>query len=353
MNHQPVNQETNTNPPVNVEDEASELSSAYEVAAAHLQAPWSIDFDDDTIFISERDGAIVKVEDGEISREAVQLSIPVHQQGEGGFMGFVLDPDFAVTRQAYAYYTYMDNGTILNRIVALQYSGSEWNEVNPLLEQIPGSSVHNGGRLAIGPDGLLYATTGDARIEALSQDQASLAGKILRLNLDGSIPEENPFDDSYIYSWGHRNPQGLAWDSDRRLFSSEHGPSGNPGGHDEINLIEPGLNYGWPAIIGDDTKQGMVAPLYHTGSDTLAPSGMALTADNELLVAGLRGQKLVRFHSDMNGYEVLLENEGRLRDVKVYQGDIYVLTNNTDGRGQASDVDDRLIVLRSEGGRNE
>lgn len=175
-----------------------------------------------------------------------------------------------------------------NKVVQVLYDRHYCKETNVLLERIPGHELYNGGRIAIGPDGKLYVATGWAHEEEFAQDIDNLAGKILRMNLDGSIPEDNPFPDSYVYSYGHRNPQGLAWNSNGTImYSSEHGESA----HDEINIIEPGKNYGWPKITGDGVREGMEKPLLQSGNDTLAPSGITFFEDH-LFITGLRGQSL-------------------------------------------------------------
>ena len=327
----------------------SDRQPAFEVIADRLESPWSIDFAADAIYISERGGAVVRIDDSGASREQLRLKKPVNQNGESGFMGFVLSPSFEGDRSAYAYYSYEENGGTMNRIVRLRRDeGGVWRETASLLEGIPGASYHDGGRLAFGPDGMLYATTGDAGDEELAQNPDSLAGKILRLAPDGSIPADNPNPGSPVYSYGHRNPQGLGWSREGAMYAAEHGPSGRPGGHDELNIIEPGANYGWPAIIGDETKPGMRTPLYHTGDDTLAPSGLAVAEDGTLLVAGLRGERLAAFSADGRPLPDLLTGEGRIRDVRLHGGGIYVLTNNTDGRGAPKEGDDRLLRLTAD-----
>ncbi|GAB2693137.1 hypothetical protein GCM10027018_10750 [Paenibacillus thermoaerophilus] len=182
--------------------------------------------------------------------------------------------------------------------------------------------------------------------ESLSQDKNSLAGKILRLTVDGTAPADNPIPGSLVYSYGHRNPQGLAWDARGKLYASEHGPSGNPGGHNELNAIEPGGNYGWPEIIGDARKPGMIPPVYHTGQSTLAPSGIAFDRSGGLLAAGLQGSKLIRYDVTRGTAETVLDGLGRLRDVAVIGDEAYLLTNNTDGRGNPGPEDDRLVRIR-------
>lgn len=324
-----------------------ESNEPYTVLAEKLQIPWVIEFDGDTVYISEREGAIVKLEGGALERQSVQLNKSVKHRGEGGFLGLLLAPDFSTSGHAYAYHTYEENGALMNRIVLIKQDAGKWTEVRALLEGIPGASNHDGGRMAIGPDGMLYVTTGDAQQPELAQDRSSLAGKILRLTLDGKVPADNPFENSYVYSYGHRNPQGLAWDDKGVLFNTEHGPSGDPGGHDEVNRIEAGGNYGWPTVYGDDNRSGMIAPLYHTGEEAIAPSGAAMDASNRLLIATLRGEALYRYDTVAGKMEKVFTGEGRLRDVKIHNGKIYVITNNTDGRGIPSDADDRLLILNN------
>ncbi|MBT2759778.1 PQQ-dependent sugar dehydrogenase [Paenibacillus sp. ISL-20] len=320
--------------------------SAYQALAEQLRTPWSIDFDGDTIYISEREGNIVQIKDGTFTRQSVHTEKPVAHQGEGGFLGFALAPDFQNSGKAFAYHTYNQGEKVMNRLVLLKQEGNQWTESHVFLERIPGSNVHNGGRIAIGPDGMLYVTTGDSGEGELAQNQESLAGKILRLTLDGKVPADNPTAGSYVYTLGHRNSQGLAWNSEGEFYSSEHGPSGTPGGHDEINEITAGSNYGWPEIIGDEQQEGMKSPLYHSSETAIAPSGIAFDEEDAMYVATLRGQKLYRFQPENAFLELVLEGEGRLRDVKVHDGKTYVITNNTDGRGVPSDQDDRLLVLK-------
>lgn len=319
---------------------------AYSVLADRLHTPWSIQFDGDTIYVSEREGNIVKIKDGTAMRQRVSLNKRLKVEGEGGFLGLELAPDFAASKQAFAYHTYEEAGKVFNRLVVIQETPQGWKEIKSYLERIPGGYIHNGGRLAVGPDKRLYATTGDSGQGQLAQDLKSNAGKILRMSLDGKVPSDNPFPGSYVYSYGHRNSQGIAWDGQGRMYSSEHGPSGSPGGHDEINLIKPGLNYGWPDIIGDEQKAGMINPLYHTGETAIAPSGIAIDSDNHIWIAALRGQKLYKYDPAAKTMPAILENKGRLRDVKIHNRNIYVITNNTDGRGKPSPDDDLLIVLK-------
>jgi glucose/arabinose dehydrogenase len=176
----------------------------------------------------------------------------------------------------------------------------------------------------------------------MAQDLKNLAGKILRMELNGEIPVDNPFTDSYIYSYGHRNSQGLTWNDDgSQMYSADHGPIG----YDEINFIQLGKNYGWPVIKGDEEKEGMEGPLIHSGSSTWAPSGIDYL-EGKLYVAGLRGEKLLTFDIEAESIEVVIEDIGRIRDVLVHDGEIYIITNNRDGRGEPKPSDDRLLKLR-------
>ncbi|HZG86481.1 PQQ-dependent sugar dehydrogenase [Paenibacillus sp.] len=323
------------------------VEAGVRTLAEKLRTPWAIEFAGDAIYISEREGSIVRIEqNGTAERKPVRLKEAAYPTGEAGFLGFVLAPDFAESKSAFAYHTYEQGGRALNRVVRLEERETEWVETGTLLEGIPGARVHDGGRMAFGPDGMLYVTTGDAGEEELAQDLDSLAGKILRIGPAGAVPEDNPFPGSYVYSYGHRNPQGLAWTADGIMYAAEHGPSGQPGGHDEINVIRPGGNYGWPHVYGDAEQQGMIGPLYHSGEPpAIAPSGIAADETGRLYLATLRGETLFRFDPKTQELVPVLQGEGRLRDVAIRGEYLYVLTNNTDGRGTPAANDDRLLRL--------
>ncbi|ESU34375.1 hypothetical protein G3A_01080 [Bacillus sp. 17376] len=331
--------EVNQNPE---DKEAIAQADQLEVIAENLEVPWSINKSGETFYLSERPGSIVKVEGDTTERQKVFLKKELSQAAEAGFLGFVLAPDFEQSNKAFAYYTY-ENGTgQFNRIVELNLNNGEWVEGKLLLDNIPSGRFHHGGRLKIGPDGKLYATAGDAATNPeIAQDLSSLGGKILRLNLDGSIPADNPFENSYVYSYGHRNPQGLAWSENGTLYASEHGPSAL----DEINLIQAGKNYGWPEITGDATKQGMEAPIFHSGRDTWAPSGMA-EHEGKLYLATLRGNALREFDPAAKATREVVTGLGRIRDVIVDGEDLYFISNNTDGRGTPSEGDDKLYRVK-------
>lgn len=312
-----------------------------EVIADNLDVPWSIEKLGDILYLTERSGNIVKIEGGEVERQRVELEQEVSTASEAGLLGFVLAPNSSESNLAYAYYTYEDSEGQFNRIVTLRLEGNIWREESLLLDQIPSGTYHHGGRLKIGPDGTLYATAGDASEREIAQDLDSLGGKILRLNLDGSIPDDNPFPDSYVYSYGHRNPQGITWSSDGTMYASEHGDNAN----DEINIIEAGQNYGWPIIEGEEEQEGLVSPLFTSGNEsTWAPSGMVYD-DDKLYVAALRGTAVLEFDLKTNEQRELITDLGRIRDVFIEDNYLYFISNNLDGRGTAQENDDRLYRI--------
>ncbi|TLQ08990.1 sorbosone dehydrogenase family protein [Marinilactibacillus psychrotolerans] len=327
--------------PETEEPEETNDEESVEVFAENLDVPWSIEMVEDIVYITERSGTLVTIEDGNVDRQEVELEEEVSTASEAGFMGFVLSPDFPESDEAYAYYTYESDEGQFNRIVLLEREDNIWRESQVLLDHIPSGTVHHGGRLLLGSDDRLYTTTGDAAEPDIAQDLDSLGGKILRLNLDGSVPEDNLFSDSYVYSYGHRNPQGLAWSTEEVLYSSEHGDTAN----DEINLIEPGENYGRPVIEGEEEQEGMVSPLFTSGQDnTWAPSGMAYH-DNHLYVSALRGNAVIEFDLQTDEERELFTEFGRIRDVYIDEGYLYFITNNLDGRGSPTEGDDRLYRM--------
>lgn len=311
------------------------------ILASNLLVPWDIVKVDNQFFISERGGRIVQVtENGKKIMMPLKLKEKIMEEGEGGLLGFVLDPGFKENSLAYIYHTFVDNGQLANRIVQIKKTGSEWVEVRELISSLPGARIHNGGRLEIGPDNKLYATVGDAAHPESAQDLKALSGKILRLNLDGTIPDDNPLENSFIYSYGHRNPQGITWDEQGKMYSAEHGATA----HDEINVIVPGGNYGWPIIQGDEEKKGMIKPLFHSGNETWAPSGLTYYK-GKLYVAALRGQQIRAFDLQSFTSASVFENVGRIRDLLIEDAFLDLITNNTDGRGVPDKEDDRLLRL--------
>ncbi|MGP4041037.1 PQQ-dependent sugar dehydrogenase [Gracilibacillus sp. D59] len=319
----------------------TETSDELEVIAEKLNVPWSIEKLNDTFYLTERPGNIVKIENGEVERQHVELKKELATTSEAGLLGFVLDKNFSESNLAYAYYTYQDDTGQFNRIVTLRLEGNTWMEEKLLLDKIPSGSYHHGGRLKVGPDNKLYATTGDATEASIAQENQSLGGKILRMNLDGSIPDDNPFEDSYVYSLGHRNPQGITWDTEGTLYESEHGNSAN----DEVNQIEAGQNYGWPIIEGNQEQEGMIIPLFTSGDDTTwAPSGIDYH-DGKIYVAALRGTAVMAFDLETGDQSEVITNIGRVRDVLIEDDHLYVITNNTDGRGNPEEADDILFKI--------
>jgi glucose/arabinose dehydrogenase len=334
------NQETK--PEKKIEQEVVSILSQPESIAQKLKIPWSINKQGNAFYISEREGNIVKLEDGVLIRQKVLLEKKLATAAEAGLLGFVLAPDFGQSNKAYAYYTYSNTSGQFNRIIEMQLNENIWKEERILIDKIPSGPVHHGGRLKIGPDGKLYATTGDASLEPeIAQNLKSLGGKILRLNLNGSVPNDNPYKGSYVFSYGHRNPQGLAWSRAGTLYESEHGPSA----HDEINVIKAGQNYGWPVIIGDEKKAGMTMPLFHSGKGTWAPSGMDYY-EGKLYVATLRGNALREFDPEDLTTRTMVSGLGRIRDVLIDGEYLYFLTNNTDGRGTPNAKDDQLYRIK-------
>lgn len=316
-----------------------------EVLIAKLNIPWALDFlPQNDILITERAGRILRYSQADKTVHELGRINEVAAVGEGGLLGLALHPDFDRNNLVYFYYTYRDDGVIKNRVVSLTLKDDKLTSERIIIDNIPGASNHNGGRLRFGPDSKLYITTGDAGNASLAQNLNSLAGKILRLNDDGTVPQDNPWDGSPVYSYGHRNPQGLAWNSQQELFVTEHGPSAL----DEVNKVMAGKNYGWPTIRGDEVHDGMEKPYYHSGSDTWAPGG-AVFIDNILYFAGLRGQALFALDTDPDLNSPILrrflhQKYGRLRDVILGPDNLlYLLTSNRDGRGNPTATDDRLV----------
>lgn len=333
----------------------ADLKEDFTVFAENLDTPWAIAFlPDNQIVFTERPGNL-HIVDQSGAYVVNPISIEgVLEIGEGGLLGVAVDPDFSANGFIYLYFTYSgapDENT-LNRVVRYKLENNAVSNRSVLVDAIPGASNHNGGRIAFGSDKYLYITTGDAQVPSRAQDTKSLAGKILRVTTEGKPAPGNPFGNE-VYSYGHRNPQGLAWDADGNLWSTEHGRSGVISGLDEVNLIESGKNYGWPTIEGTETGEGMVTPVINSGATTTwAPAGAAIVK-NKLYFAGLRGQSL--YEATLNGTSATFDTAhfanqyGRLRAVDVGpDGFLYVSTSNKDGRGSPTSNDDRIFRINTQ-----
>jgi quinoprotein glucose dehydrogenase len=281
-------------------------------------------------------------------------------------MGLAISPSFPKEPYVYVMHTYKKEDERYNKVIRLKDSGDEGSFDRVIIDNIPGGRNHNGGRIAFGPDGMLYITTGETFNADIAQDLESLGGKILRVTPEGNVPDDNPVKNSPVYSYGHRNPQGLCWQQGtNRLFESEHGPSGEFGrfAHDEINIITRGGNYGWPEVIGAPGQKPYIDPLV-VWKNTTPPSGMTFYKGDllkhlkgDLFVATLRSESLIRIKLAPKSEKVTRIERwfakdfkegkyGRIRDVvEGPDGALYFLTNNTDGRGSPGPGDDRIYRI--------
>lgn len=320
-----------------------------KILAENLEVPWAIDFlPDNQLIFTERPGRVsILNNDGSIKQIG---SINVESQGESGLHGIAVDPDFDIDNYIYLYYTYSTNGSnTLNRVSRFTLKDDNLINEQILIENIPGGSNHDGGRIKFGPDGNLYISTGDAQQPSLAQNRNSLAGKILRINKNGTAANGNPFN-TRVYSYGHRNPQGLTWDNEGNLWSTEHGRSGALSGLDELNKITSGSNYGWPEIEGTESRSGMITPIANSGaSQTWAPAGAAYI-NGSIFFGGLRGSALYEYSINSNQIkEHLKDSLGRIREVVVGPDNmLYITTSNRDGRGNPNNNDDKIIRINPE-----
>lgn len=306
-----------------------------------LEAPWSVvrTGDDGDALVSERDSAkVLELQEDGTTREVGTVD-GVSHGGEGGLLGLALhDDDLFV-------YSTADDG---NRIQRFELTGSagSWalGDATTIIDGLPSNTFHDGGRIAFGPDDMLYASVGDAGTSSDAQDEDSLAGKILRLTPDGDVPDDNPFDGSPVWSLGHRNVQGLGWSSDGTMFASEFGENTL----DELNVIEAGEDYGWPEVEGEGGEyQGFVDPVQQWSTDEASPSGLTVV-DDTVFVANLRGEVLRAIPADDPGTstEYFPGDFGRIRTVLEGPADtLWFVTNNTDGRGDPAAGDDRIVSV--------
>jgi glucose/arabinose dehydrogenase len=329
--------------------EAGPVEVETTVVAAGLEAPWDLVFTPDgEALVSERDSSRLLSIDSSGNVEELQR-LPENGTGEGGLLGIALSPNYESDGYIYAYYTTDTD----NRVTRFRLG----EDPEPLLTGIPVLTYHNGGRIAFGPDGNLYVGTGDAGDTSNSQDLNSLGGKILRVTPDGDVPADNPFSNSPIYSYGHRNVQGLAWDEGGQLYATEFGQNR----YDEVNRIQPGGNYGWPAVEGEGgffASGEYIDPIATWATSEASPSGAAILKNGAIpqwegsfFMAALRGQRLYRLALDPSGTvteqeELLSGQAGRLRHVvQAPDGSLWVLTSNRDGRGTPIATDDRILRL--------
>ncbi|GGM21573.1 oxidoreductase [Dactylosporangium sucinum] len=310
--------------------DAPTVAADVEVLASRLEAPWGVAFlPDGSALVTERDSArIRKVTPGGTVTE-VQRIAEARPRGEGGLLGIAVRDDWV-----YVYYTAEND----NRVARMRLG----EPPQPILTGIPKAGNHNGGRIAFGPDGMLYVGTGDAAQSDRAQDRANLGGKILRVTPEGRPAPGNPFGDSPVWTMGHRNVQGLAWDADGRMYATEFGQNR----YDELNRIEPGRNYGWPEVEGKGDDARYVEPVATFTTNDASPSGLAI-AGGRAYLACLRGQKVYRLGLDGGDPQVLLAGRyGRIRHVAAApDGSLWVLTSNRDGRGEPENTDDRILRL--------
>ena len=332
--------------------QATSTAPLVEVVATDMDIPWDIAFlPEGGMLVTERTGHVIAINDNGIKTE-----IPVEgvqRGGEGGLLGVMLHPNFKTNRYLYLYMTAPGSmGETQNRVERFTYQNGTLTPAGRIIGGIPGAIYHDGGRMEFGPDGMLYITTGDATRSQIAQDKNSLGGKVLRLHDDGTVPADNPFGTA-VWSYGHRNPQGLAWDSAGRLWETEHGRSGVTSGLDELNLITKGANYGWPTIEGDEAQSGMQTPVLNSGAAvTWAPASLVYLKGH-LYFGGLMGKTL--YEAELSGTHVVELKEhfkgefGRIRTVRVGpDGMLYLTTSNTDGRGDPAAGDDKILRVNQE-----
>jgi glucose/arabinose dehydrogenase len=326
----------------------TQQNESIKILATGLQKPWAIAIAEDKIFVTEKKGNI-RVIESDVMIEEPLATLRVANVFSGGLLGITTHPDFANNHFLYAYYTYSENDVLWNKVLRITESDNKIKDVITIVDKIPASEFYNGGVIKFGPDKKLYVATGlSSEFSHKSQDMSSLEGKILRLNDDGTIPPDNPFQNSPVFSLGHRDPQGMAWDKNANLFVTEFGPTKN----DEINLIKAGQNYGWPEqeCAGDKFINPVVCY-----DPSLEPGGIVfyigdkLEYKDSLIMATLRGANLYKLDMGEDGVlsqKSMLSGVGRIRDVSEGpDGYLYVITSNTDGKGFPDKTDDKLIRI--------
>jgi glucose/arabinose dehydrogenase len=321
---------------------AAILADTPRTVTTGLEAPWSVVFRGSTPLVSERDSGRILELSATGAARMVGTVPDVAGIGEGGLLGLAVDG----RGRLYVYSTGAGGNRIQRFDVAGQPGSLALGESETLLDGIAAASYHDGGRMAFGPDGMLYVSTGDAGQRDSAQDLGSLNGKILRMTPDGGVPEDNPFPGSLVYSYGHRNPQGLAWAADGTMFSTEFGQNA----WDELNIITAGANYGWPSAEGRANTDGFTDPVQQWAPAEASPSGL-VHIDGTLFIANLRGQILRAVPvTDPSTSENYFDGGfGRIRDVaEAPDGTLWFVTNNTDGRGTPGPDDDRILSVKPE-----
>lgn len=319
---------------------------AETMLASGLDTPWAIAFlPNGSLLVTERPGRVRLVTKDGLRPAPIVTITKAQEIGEGGLLGIALHPNFSSNNFVYLYYTYSNAGdNTLNRVVRMTYKNDSLQDEKIIVDAIPGASNHNGGRIQFGPDNFLYITTGDAQEPSQAQNTETLGGKILRVTDEGKPAPSNPFG-NLVYSYGHRNPQGIVWDGSGTLWETEHGRSGILSGLDELNSIAGGKNYGWPTIQGTETRESMVTPRLNSGGSTWAPAGLAFL-DNALYFGGLRGQGIYKVTLPDLTITHYKEQFGRVREVIVGPDKmLYISTSNNDGRGIPKEGDDKIIRI--------
>ncbi len=318
------------------------------ILAENLDKPRAIAVSNDRIFVTEKDGTIKVIQNNTLL-ESPLATLRGADVFDGGLLGIALHPNFSTNHYMYVFLTYEENNNLWNKILKITESENKLQNAEIILDKIPGSSFTNGGFMKFGPDKKLYVGTGTVSDAShLPQDLDSLSGKILRLNDDGTIPDDNPFSNSPVYSLGHRNPQGMTWDDDGNLYVAEFGPEKN----DEINLIQAGKNYGWPEeqCSGDKDFENAILcydPSIEPGG-ILFYSGNSIDFESPFILASMRAANLyqVDFEEGLSSQKSILSGIGRVRDVvQGPDGSLYVITSNTDGKGFPDSMDDKLLRI--------
>ena len=337
-----------TNPIPLPEPNINSENDSVTILAENLDKPRSISISENRIFVTEQDG-FVRVIQNDILLDSPLATFRSADVFDGGLLGITLHPEFSTNHYLYVFLTYEEDGNLWNKVLKIKESENKLKNVQTIFDKIPGSSFTNGGFLKFGPDEKLYVGTGTVSDSShLPQDLNSLAGKILRLNDDGTIPDDNPFSNSPVYSLGHRHTQGMTWDDDGNLYVAEFGPEKN----DEINLILPGKNYGWPEeeCSGDTNFENAILcydPSIEPGG-ILFYSGDRFDFEFPFILASMRASNLYQldFEEGLSSQQSILSGIGRVRDVvEGSDGSLYVITSNTDGKGFPDATDDKLLRI--------